>query len=405
MTTNRVQKLPGMRDVSISSFNLNEVATSAISKILINKGYEQIDTPLLEEAELFVRKFGGELTSRIYTFLDPGGNRVSLRPEFTSSVIRNFIEMQPEATLPLRLQYHGPVFRYESQNKNNYRQFTQIGAELIGAEGVDADTEAISLAWMAIQETGLKHFEMRIGHIGVLHDLLTNLGISEPAKIFVLNNIQMLKTGETYVSDVIDRAHGLGLFDNKRSLNTVETDATRNFVHGFVSKAISSPLGRRSTERIVDRLIRKTRETDDPDRLRNAVEFVCELIALDDNPHSTLKNALQITESRGLNTTVLLKFNKLLESLLMAGVVEKQLKLDFGISGNVAYYTGVLFELTSTYPKSSIKLCTGGRYDSLVKALGGKNVPALGFAYNLENVITTLSQESGTLYSQVTDNE
>ena len=106
--------------------------SEAVRVFLEELGYDLIDTPILEDAELFVRKSGGELTRQMFTFTDLGGHRITLRPEFTSSVIRHFIEKSEDISLPVRWQYSGPVFRYQPGNKVLYRQFNQVGSELIG---------------------------------------------------------------------------------------------------------------------------------------------------------------------------------------------------------------------------------------------------------------------------------
>ena len=400
-----------MRDVSARSFELKEAAAERIVGLLRSRGYETIDTPLLEETELFVRKSGGELTSRLYTFVDPGGNRVSLRPEFTSSVIRSFIEEQHSVALPVRRQYLGPVFRYEGQDSGSYRQFTQVGAELIGSEGVEADAEALSLAWMAVREAGLKRCEMRVGHLGVFQELLAGIGVSEPARNFVLNNIHVLKNGDTDVSTLIQRAGDLGLLGNGPDLkaiadwSAVRTDATREFVQGVMSKAMSSPLGRRSTEQIVGRLMRKAREADEPGQLEEAVALASELASLEGSPRVTLRRAVECTEARGLSAAVFHDLERLFAALVEAGVDDADVTLDFGLAGGISYYTGVIFELTSQSPPVPIKLCAGGRYDGLVKALGGADVPALGFAYSLDNLMDALAQESGASAAPTADDE
>ena len=172
MVSRQIPTLPGMRDSDSSSHGRILDAAQAVSACFTGRGYELIDTPLLEETELFVRKSGGELTSRLYSFTDPGGNRVSLRPEFTSSVIRFFVQEQASLSVPARLQYSGPVFRYESGAGEGYRQFTQVGVELVGAGGVDADAEIISLAWEGLDRAGLDSRLIRIGHLGVLRGIL-----------------------------------------------------------------------------------------------------------------------------------------------------------------------------------------------------------------------------------------
>ena len=121
-----------MRDSAGLSYHQFKSVVKTVSSFFECSGYELIDTPLLEKAELFVRKSGVEMSSQIYTFVDPGGIRVSLRPEFTSSVIRHFIQGTESKTLPIRWQYSGPVFRYHNNDDGTYHQFTQLGAELIG---------------------------------------------------------------------------------------------------------------------------------------------------------------------------------------------------------------------------------------------------------------------------------
>ena len=72
-----------------------------------------VSTPIVEDANLFVRKSGGELVTQLYAFTDPGGRAVCLRPEFTSAVIRYYLSLGDTADSPSRFQYFGPVFRYD----------------------------------------------------------------------------------------------------------------------------------------------------------------------------------------------------------------------------------------------------------------------------------------------------
>ena len=79
-------------------------------------GYQSLTPPILEYTELFLRKSGGQLASRMYTLTDPGGNLVSMRPEFTCSIMRHLVE-EDDWVVPKRLQYCGPVFRYEEEQR------------------------------------------------------------------------------------------------------------------------------------------------------------------------------------------------------------------------------------------------------------------------------------------------
>ncbi len=112
-------------------------------------GYGEIRTPILERTELFSRSVGEStdiVGKEMYTFDDRGGRSLTLRPEGTAPVVRALVDRglrgQP---LPLKLFYLGPYFRYERPQKGRYRQFHQIGAELIGDPRPEADAEVISM--------------------------------------------------------------------------------------------------------------------------------------------------------------------------------------------------------------------------------------------------------------------
>ena len=110
-----IPQLPGMKDESPEQLRVRVELQDSIVAQLTDQGYLSIDTPIVQPAELFLRKSGGELASRMYTFDDPGGNKVSLRPEFTASVIRYYIEHLSDLNLPVKIQYSGPVFRYDEK--------------------------------------------------------------------------------------------------------------------------------------------------------------------------------------------------------------------------------------------------------------------------------------------------
>ena len=125
--------LMGMRDLFEEENRHKLRVQNELQAALSLCGYRTIDTPVLEPTDIFLRKSGGELASQMYSFVEPGGHQVSLRPEFTSQVIRLFLQQEGAHSLPVRWQYAGPVFRYTAGEVGHGRQFTQVGAELIGA--------------------------------------------------------------------------------------------------------------------------------------------------------------------------------------------------------------------------------------------------------------------------------
>ena len=133
-------------------------------------GYERIDTPVFEDARLFVRGIG-EVTDIVeketYTFEDRGGDLVTLRPEGTAPVCRAFLEHgMGNRPQPVRLFYICPVFRYERPQSGRYRQHHQFGVEVFGDEDASVDAEVIDLAWRFLGSVGLDSLALSVNSIG-----------------------------------------------------------------------------------------------------------------------------------------------------------------------------------------------------------------------------------------------
>ena len=121
-------------------------------------GFGEITTPIFEFTEVFSRTLGDTsdiVTKEMYTFQDKGLDYITLRPEGTAGIARAFISNGLQQTLPIKLFYRGPMFRYERPQKGRRRQFHQVGIETLGVATPHADIEAISLAKTFLEELGL----------------------------------------------------------------------------------------------------------------------------------------------------------------------------------------------------------------------------------------------------------
>jgi histidyl-tRNA synthetase len=133
-------------------------------------GYEPIDTPVFEDAGLFVRTVGAGtdiVEKEMYTFNDLGGGQLTLRPEGTAPVCRAYIEHgMASLSQPVKLFYRAPIFRYERPQAGRYRQHHQFGFEAIGEAGAAIDAELIDMAWSFFLTLGLKKLTLQVNSIG-----------------------------------------------------------------------------------------------------------------------------------------------------------------------------------------------------------------------------------------------
>ena len=133
-------------------------------------GYGRIDTPVFEDARLFVRGIG-EVTDIVeketYTFEDRGGDLLTLRPEGTAPVCRAYLEHgMHNLPQPVRLYYLCPVFRYERPQSGRYRQHHQFGIEVFGDGDPSIDAEVIEVGWSFLKDVGLVDLSLTINSIG-----------------------------------------------------------------------------------------------------------------------------------------------------------------------------------------------------------------------------------------------
>jgi histidyl-tRNA synthetase len=144
-----------------------EDAVKAVASIF---GFKEIRTPVFEHTELFLRGVGSTtdiVNKEMYTFEDKGGRSVTLKPEGTAGVARAYIEnLQGNSTLPLKLYYLTPVFRYERPQSGRLREHHQFGVELFGSSSYLADAEVISLAKRIFDELSLENIRLKINSIG-----------------------------------------------------------------------------------------------------------------------------------------------------------------------------------------------------------------------------------------------
>ena len=397
------QRLPGMRDLFEEENRRSLRVQDGLQSFLALYGYRIVDTPVVEPTDIFLRKSGGELASQMYTFVEPGGHQVSLRPEFTSQVIRLFLQEERNQAIPVRWQYAGPVFRYTSGENRYGRQFTQVGAELIGADGALAEAEVMAMACGALASFGLESQRMVVGDVGAVYGLLKQFKLSERATYFLLYSMTELRDGAAGLDSVRARGQELGLFDSgdrRGSMAILAQHLATTDANG--NGAGDGSIGVRTSHEIMERLERKLRVADSVEQLETALEFTQSLAVLRGTPKVTLKTARDLAVSYELDASPLLTIEDNLAAFALHDVKGVEVSVDLGLARDIAYYTGPVFEIWAGFESDDMRLASGGRYDGLVKALGGKeDVSALGFACTLELVMGALREDGDDLGSEV----
>jgi histidyl-tRNA synthetase len=153
-----LQPVRGTRDLIGDDAARHAYVVDIARRITSLYGFSEWQTPIFEDTQVFLRPLGETsdvVTKEMYTFIDRGGDSVTLRPEGTAGVCRALITAGLTQTLPQKVFYTGPMFRYERPQKGRYRQFHQIGVELLGPSTPLADAEVIACGWHILNALGV----------------------------------------------------------------------------------------------------------------------------------------------------------------------------------------------------------------------------------------------------------
>tara|TARA_B100000519_G_scaffold201571_1_gene217486 strand:+ start:102 stop:1283 length:1182 start_codon:yes stop_codon:yes gene_type:complete len=383
---NQIKSILGQFDSSPSYFQLKQNLINSITKHLSSFDFDLSDYPLIEPTELYVRKSGGEITNSLYSFIDPGGNRVSLRPEFTTSVIRSYLEDKDQYSIPIKRQYVGPVFRYQPFfNQHSFRQFTQQGCELIGLDDINSDALILRLSLMGLAESGISSVVVKIGHVGFIRQILKKYDLTDAMELFVLSHLNDLADPGFPISDILDEAYNIGFIsDNQtKKFNSVPNKKwTYDSVKATFKDRLSGNLGRRTHDQVIDRFLAKTAEDSITKDTFSSV--------LNDLSVFIIKNNFIVSEDISVESDLTVKtyINSILEEVGIIENLDVKYKVDFAIQRGLTYYTGLIFDLEGEGKWTGKTLGGGGRYDGLVKSMGNDiNLPAIGFAMNIESIL------------------
>lgn len=380
-----IETVRGMRDVLPVTLQQRQTLERTLQAVIASYGYAFLDLPIVEQHDLYRRKLGEELVSKLYSF-EVGGRQLALRPEWTASVLRAYVSSMQDQPLPLRLAYSGPVFRYERPQRHTYRQFTQLGIELLGAPPPRADAEVIALACAGLDAADITGYQVSIGHIGVMRQILTGMGLSRRNQGMLIWNLDRMRRDGAAALRQQMQPPALPLPVDPALLRHLDDkQAAEMLLRVTAEMQIDLSYGTRAPEEIINRLVRKLRRGDQQPAMERAITLLEELVAIKGTPDEVLQRTEVLLHQYDITAPALEELRGVLDLLTAHGIRDEQIMLNLTLGRGLHYYTGLIFEI---YGQNNLQLSGGGRYDDLVTALGGtRPVPAVGFTYGLERLL------------------
>lgn len=319
--------LKGFRDFLPDELRLRKKVFKVFEDIFESYGYEPLQTPVLEYADILLGKYGEE-EKLVYQFEDFGGRKVAMRYDQTVPTARVLAQYQDKIQLPWKRYQIQPVWRAENTQRGRFREFYQCDADVLGSDSMTADAEFISMSIEILKELGFKDFIIRLNNRKILNAIakLVNAPDKFEDIVYAIDKWEKRKPAETK-KDLIKRGLDEDQVDQIFSCLTLIGDTSKRKLKDLREKLSGIAEG------------------------EEGITELLEIIELVDN--------------------------------------EKYLMYDPTIARGLTYYTGPVWEITVTEGKVG-SVCGAGRYDKLIGSFLGRDIPATGGSFGVERIIEVL---------------
>ncbi len=366
----------------------------ALHAFMATYGYELMETPIIQPAELFLTKAGDQLVTRLFTF-ERHNHSLALRPEFTATAARDYVVHHPDSAPVVRWQFSGPIFDDDPARSDGEFQHDSIGAELIGLGGTLGEAEMIGMAAQGAAMLGISDARLVIGHVGLMRLLLSRFALDPRTERFLLGHLDSMKDparGKRHVIEQFDRLLGTSLVTQAIPEGAAENETASALSTTTMLDALlnaterNTAMGGRSRNDIVRRLLQKRRRASERDQVLRALDFLETWGRIDAPPleaFATIRSLIAADDDESLG--VLAAWQQTVELLGASGTGSDQIRIQPDLARSWDYYTGIVFEL---YAANGLHLAGGGRYDELLRLVGGRDeIPAVGFVYYPRNLL------------------
>ncbi len=345
----------GVRDFFPADMAIEKSIFDIWRNVCNQYGYEEYNASVLEPAELYIAKSGEEIINeQTYTFTDRGDREVTLRPEMTPTVARMVAARKRELLFPLRWFSIPNLFRYEQPQRGRVREHWQLNVDIFGINSINADIEAINMAYDITRAYGLKDtdFEIRINNRKLMNYVTRDVfGLDEETAQKISKLIDKKGKLKPEVFEEGLRLALLGSVDSK-------SKETRPF--GGVN---SSPQTLKGIGEEISILA---------DSIDNMVKKFLALLNSQNFEEFTTRLPQTKEEHVGLK-----EIRSVIQGLEGLGITN--VRFDQTLMRGFDYYTGIVFEIFDLNPINKRSVFGGGRYDDLLSLFGNEKVSAFGF--------------------------
>jgi len=383
--------ITGMPDYDARTLQRLHMQDREIASVFARHGYDFVEPPILEPAEVFLEQSGEEIRRRIYVFNDPAGNELCLRPDLTIPTCRMYLRQNMGAgDEAARLCYNGPAFRFQPSGRDRPCQFQQAGVECLGDTDLPgADAEVLALTVEALQAAGLTRFDVQVGDLGLFFSLLDQLALPPRWRDRLKHQFWRpddLRTLLARLSDGNGETTTPGRAAFLEAIGGLDGTRARLALEEVLSMSGIMTAGGRDSHEIAERFLDQAADAQMPGLSKEITGLIDAFLKISGTPQTALREIYALAAAADLDLRdAQTCFEKRLELLEKRGLAPDKFQYVAQFGRTLEYYTGFVFDLRVPDMGEHGQIAGGGRYDALLRRLGAsRDIPAIGSAIRTE---------------------
>ncbi len=322
--------LKGFRDALPQEQIFRSSLIEKITGVYRSFGFVPIDTPVLEYAEILLRKSNGETEKQVFRFEDNGGRDVAMRFDLTVPFARFTAEHKAELAFPFKRYHMAKVWRGEKPQAGRYREFVQCDIDTVGSDAASSDAEILCAMKAALAAIRIEKIKIHINHRGAFNRFLASLGVQEKSEDILRSVDKLAKVGKDEVQSELER--------------TTESGEKAQKILDYIQPSASFEDAIKKMEALCGGA------ADDTERLRQIYK------------------------------------------MLEAAGIASSFVLDPSITRGLDYYTGLVYETFLDELPSIGSICSGGRYDNLAGLYTKERIPGVGGSIGLDRLMAAMEK-------------
>ncbi|MEZ5852976.1 MAG: ATP phosphoribosyltransferase regulatory subunit [Hyphomicrobiaceae bacterium] len=362
--------------------------------IFARAGFEPVAPAVIQPADVFLDLIGEDLRGRTYVFSDPSGAELCLRPDLTIPACRLYLARHGAEAPASRFAYNGVVFRYQPTGGNlvRPREFRQAGIESFAADDPGrADAEILALSVEAVRAAGLRAFKLRVGDLGIFDALLEAVEMPDRWRVRLRHHFRHPDAFRRQLRHIVQpNTAGLEIPDELlRRLTAADENTAIAEIEAYCAAHDLTITGTRTLEEIAAHLKGIGEDLQERPLSKEAAGLIDAYLRVEAPARAAMAQIRSLTSAAGIDVSAALDaYEARIALAAQEGIEMGDAHFSASFGRAFAYYTGFVFEITSSALGDTTPIGGGGRYDTLMETISGAGrVPAVGAAIHSERLL------------------